>query len=496
MGLSTTEACGDTPRVILGCPVAGIDADEIIDGTAEIAAITSEYIGDAAFSNLPRKFKSTISGCAAQCAIHEINDIAFVGVVNAQGETGFDLWVGGGLSTNPMLGKRLGVFVRPDEVAEVWAGVVGALPRLRLPAAAPPGPASSSWSPTGARSGSARCWRRSTSAYALPTARPLPCPATGPATTSACTRQRDGSCYVGFAPTVGRVSGDTLDRLADLASRYGSGRVRTTPQQKLVVLDVPAERIDELVAELDAARPARPAQRRSAAHDGLHRHRVLQAGHRRDQGPRRRPDRRARAAAARLRRARSPSTSTAARTPAPGSRSPTSASRARWSPSLTAVRSRASRSTWAAASAVTARPPGSAARCAAYKITADELPDYVERSYSGGSTSKPGSGRDIRRLDRAGRRRGAFMSEPGRAVLLPVLRRRGPSRRTRIRARRVALPQSARGVSSYALPELESHCEPRCNARPGAADHPGGSRARCEPSPNRPPRNSRTRRPR
>src|SRR5436190_15754659 len=81
VGLSTTEACGDTPRVILGCPLAGIDADEIIDGTPEIAAIGEKYNGDSAFSNLPRKFKSTISGCTAQCAIHEINDIAFVGVV-------------------------------------------------------------------------------------------------------------------------------------------------------------------------------------------------------------------------------------------------------------------------------------------------------------------------------------------------------------------------------------------------------------------------------
>ncbi len=54
VGLSTTEACGDTPRVILGCPLAGIDAAEIIDATPEIAAITDQYIGDPAFSNLPR----------------------------------------------------------------------------------------------------------------------------------------------------------------------------------------------------------------------------------------------------------------------------------------------------------------------------------------------------------------------------------------------------------------------------------------------------------
>ena len=139
VGLSTTEACGDTPRVILGCPLAGIDADEIIDGTAEIAAITSQYIGDAAFSNLPRKFKSSISGCAAQCAIHEINDIAFVGVVQRPGR--------GRLRP---VGRRRPVHQPDDRQAARRLRPAGsgrrglggrdrALPRLRLPPAAAPG---------------------------------------------------------------------------------------------------------------------------------------------------------------------------------------------------------------------------------------------------------------------------------------------------------------------------------------------------------------------
>src|ERR1700689_1866843 len=82
VGLSTTEACGDTPRVMLGCPLAGIHAAEIIDATPGIPGLSEGYIGAPAFSNLGRKFKSSISGCAAQCAIHEVNDVAFVGVVN------------------------------------------------------------------------------------------------------------------------------------------------------------------------------------------------------------------------------------------------------------------------------------------------------------------------------------------------------------------------------------------------------------------------------
>src|SRR6516162_3662395 len=124
VGLDTTEACGDTPRVILGCPLAGLDADELIDATPEITAIHDSFIGDKAFSNLPRKFKTSISGCAAQCSHHEINDVAFAAVQQpGTGEVGYDLWVGGGLSTNPMIAKRLGAFVRPGQVPEVWAAV-------------------------------------------------------------------------------------------------------------------------------------------------------------------------------------------------------------------------------------------------------------------------------------------------------------------------------------------------------------------------------------
>jgi sulfite reductase (ferredoxin) len=259
VGLSTTEACGDTPRVILGCPLAGIDADEIIDGTAEIAAITSQYIGDAAFSNLPRKFKSAISGCSAQCAIHEINDIALVGVVNGQGETGYDLWVGGGLSTNPMIGKRLGAFVRPDQAAEVWAGVIGLFrdygyrrlrhrARIKFLVA--------DWGPERFR----EVLEKEYLGYALADGPAPDAPRGGIRDHVGVHAQRDGNYYVGFAPTVGRLSADTLDVIADLAARYGSGRVRTTTEQKMVILDVPPERTADLVAELDqAGLPAVPS---------------------------------------------------------------------------------------------------------------------------------------------------------------------------------------------------------------------------------------------
>ncbi|GAA4611529.1 sulfite reductase SirA [Actinoallomurus liliacearum] len=251
VGLHTTEACGDTPRVILGCPLAGIDADEVIDATPQLRDIHDRYIGHPDFSNLPRKFKTALSGCTAQCTIHEINDIAFVGVVNAEGEAGYDLWAGGGLSTNPMFAKRLGAFVRPDQVHEVWAGITGIFRDYgyrRLRHRARLKFLMNDWGPERFR----EVLEKEYLGYAL---------ADGPAPGGprdqrrdhvGIHRQRDGRYYVGFAPKVGRVDGDILRVIADLAEEYGSGRVRTTTEQKMVILDVPEERTEELAAELEA----------------------------------------------------------------------------------------------------------------------------------------------------------------------------------------------------------------------------------------------------
>jgi sulfite reductase (ferredoxin) len=252
VGLSTTEACGDTPRVILGCPLAGIDAEEIIDATPQIRETADRYLGDPAFSNLPRKYKSAMSGCAVQCTVHEINDIAFVGVPGPNGEAGYDLWVGGGLSTNPMIGKRLGAFVRPEQVAEVWAAVTSIFrdygyrrlrhrARLKFLMA--------DWGPERFR----EVLERDYLGYGLADGPAPKVPGGGQRDHVGIHKQRDGRCYVGFAPRVGRMSADSLDLVARLAIEYGSGRVRTTTEQKMVILDVPGDRTAALAAELDAA---------------------------------------------------------------------------------------------------------------------------------------------------------------------------------------------------------------------------------------------------
>jgi sulfite reductase (ferredoxin) len=260
VGLTTTEACGDTPRVILGCPLAGLDADELIDGTQEIAEIGDSYIGDPAFSNLPRKYKTSISGCAAQCSHHEINDVAFAAVRHPDtGEIGYDLWVGGGLSTNPMIAQRLGAFVRPGQVPEVWAGVTALFRDYgyrRLRHRARMKFLVADWGAERFR----EVLEKEYLGYALSDG-PAPVNVDGGARDHVGVHpQKDGLAYVGFAPKVGRLNGDALHVIAALAEEYGSGRVRTTTEQKMVILDVPPERTGDLVAELDAAGlPAKPS---------------------------------------------------------------------------------------------------------------------------------------------------------------------------------------------------------------------------------------------
>ena len=252
VGLSSQEACGDVPRNILGCPVAGIDYGEILDATEVLRATEAVAAGNPAFTNLPRKFKTTISGCASQCTAHEVNDISFVGVIGPDGKPGFDLWVGGGLSTNPMIAQRLGVFVEPGRVPEVWSGVAGLFRDYgyrRLRSRARIKFLVADW-------GAARfreILETEYLGYALPDGPAPPPPPAGSRDHVGVHRQRDGRYYVGVAPHVGRTSGTQLWHVADLAEAYGSGRVRATTEQKLIIPDVPEDRVAELVAELAAA---------------------------------------------------------------------------------------------------------------------------------------------------------------------------------------------------------------------------------------------------
>lgn len=248
VGLQTTEACGDCPRVVLGSPLAGESLDEVIDATPAIEEIVRRYVGKPEYANLPRKFKTAISGL--QDVVHEINDVAFVGVNHPEHGPGLDLWVGGGLSTNPMLAQRLGAWVPLDEVPDVWEAVVSLFRDYgyrRLRSKARLKFLVKDWGAEKFRDVLEREYLK----------RPLidgpaPDPVTHPIDHVGVQRLRNGLNAVGVAPIAGRVSGTILTAVADLAEKVGSDRIRFTPYQKLIVLDVPDDRVDELRAGLEA----------------------------------------------------------------------------------------------------------------------------------------------------------------------------------------------------------------------------------------------------
>ena len=247
-GLNTWDACGDVPRVILGSPVAGIAKDEIIDATPAIRKI-QQIVTDDEFQNLPRKFKTAISGNARQDVVHEINDLAFIGVEHPELGPGFECYVGGGLSTNPMLAQSLGAFVTLEQVPDVWANVVRIFRdygyrrlrnRARLKFLV------KEWGVEKFR----RILEEDYLGYALPD---------GPKAPNNLVdrdhigvhEQKDGNVYIGVKPTLGHMSGEQLIALADLAEKYGVTDLRFTPFKEVLLLGVKPEDVEKLQADLE-----------------------------------------------------------------------------------------------------------------------------------------------------------------------------------------------------------------------------------------------------
>ena len=247
-GLNTWDACGDVPRVILGSPVAGIAKDEIIDATPAIRKI-QQIVTDEEFQNLPRKFKTAISGNARQDVVHEINDLAFIGVEHPELGPGFECYVGGGLSTNPMLAQSLGAFVTLEQVPDVWANVVRIFRdygyrrlrnRARLKFLV------KEWGVEKFR----RILEEDYLGYAL---------ADGPKAPNNLVdrdhigvhEQKDGNVYIGVKPTLGHMSGEQLIALADLAEQYGVTDLRFTPFKEVLLLGVEPEDVEKLQSDLE-----------------------------------------------------------------------------------------------------------------------------------------------------------------------------------------------------------------------------------------------------
>jgi sulfite reductase (ferredoxin) len=257
VGLNTTGACGDVTRNVTGCPLAGVDADEICDASPLAFEIDQMLAGNADFYNLPRKFKISIAGCRVWCPYPEINDIGLTATtrtVAGQRENGFSVRVGGGLSTEPFLGERLNAFVRWQQVLPVVKGIAELFrdstqlrehrerARLKFLFLRHGWTAEDFQKDLEQRIG-----------FALDPAVPEQPPADVYRDHVGIHLQKQaGYCYVGAAVVRGRIASEQMRAAADLADRFANGELRTTNMQNLLIVNVPRLNVDILARELEA----------------------------------------------------------------------------------------------------------------------------------------------------------------------------------------------------------------------------------------------------
>lgn len=249
-GLTVKGACGDVTRNVVGCTLAGIGHDQIVDGHAAAEALHGYFLGNQLYSNLPRKYKISVTGCREDCARGLINDVALSGAVHEDGTRGFNLRIGGGLSATPRFARSLDVFLEPHEVPEVIAAATRifrdseenrqrrARARIKFLIDA--------MGPEGFR-------EALVGEYGSELRRAAPsAPDLNGHDHIGVTPQSDGEhAAVGFVVPVGRLRADQLRELGRLARSYGTrdGELRLTHQQNVLIPWVPNSQVEELLAE-------------------------------------------------------------------------------------------------------------------------------------------------------------------------------------------------------------------------------------------------------
>src|SRR5919205_1244537 len=246
VGMTTVQACGDSARNVLCCPVSGIDRSEALNAYPVAQAISGYFTGNREYANLPRKFKMSVTGCLEDCAQAEINDIGMLPARLDDGTIGFNLRVGGGLSDGPRMASDIDVFVRPEEAVEITRGVAQVFGEL--------GDRENRWTARmrylvqriGPEAFREELQKR-TAFELTPAGEDLTKHYRGDHVGVHAQKEED-LYYVGLNVPVGRMSGEQFIEAGRLAGEYG-GEIRLATDQNFIIAGVPEERLDDLLAE-------------------------------------------------------------------------------------------------------------------------------------------------------------------------------------------------------------------------------------------------------
>lgn len=251
VGLSPKGACGDVARNVTGCPLAGLDAHEVIDASPLAKAVAREVNGNPEFYNLPRKFKITVTGCPLWCSYPEIDDLSLTAVKRGD-QVGYSIHVGGGLSNQPHMAIKLDAFVHDDQaiavvraVTEIFReqqGLRESRDRARLKYL---------FMNEGWTAESFLQALQSKLSFQLDPGVPDPVPNDVFRDHAGVRPQKQPGLYsVGASVLNGRTTGDQLIAVADLADEYASGEVRTTVTQNFVIPNVPKANLEAVLQRL------------------------------------------------------------------------------------------------------------------------------------------------------------------------------------------------------------------------------------------------------
>jgi ferredoxin-nitrite reductase len=246
VGVTTVQACGDSARNVLCCPVSGLGREEAIDAYPVAQAISGYFTGNREYANLPRKFKMSVTGCHEDCAQAEINDIGMLPARLEDGTLGFNLRVGGGLSDGPRMASDIDVFVRPEDAVEITRGIAQVFGEL--------GDRENRWTarmrylvqelgPEGFREE----LEKRVCVELTPAGEDLTKRYRGDHV-GVHPQKEEGIYYVGLSVPVGRMSGEQFEEAGKLAEEYGS-EVRLATDQNLIITGVREERLEDLLAE-------------------------------------------------------------------------------------------------------------------------------------------------------------------------------------------------------------------------------------------------------
>jgi sulfite reductase (ferredoxin) len=257
IGLSPKGACGDVVRNVTGCPLAGLDHKELVDASPLALEVAQKLTANPEFYNLPRKFKISITGCPIWCSYPEINDVGLTALKRVKDgveEIGYSLRVGGGLSNEPHLAVRLNAFIPQDKAYDTVEAVVrifreqDALRESRTHARIKYLFMKHGWT---AESMLAAIEEKLGYKF-------------DPADEGAIVddvyrdhvgvhqQKQDGLSYIGATVLNGRLSPEQLHGLASLAEEYGDGHLRATIGQNIVLVNLPNEKVREVVQKITA----------------------------------------------------------------------------------------------------------------------------------------------------------------------------------------------------------------------------------------------------